>query len=343
MIEAVDHDRLTAEIDAEVRRRRESGDLPADFERELDLVFARFAPVDALGGDFQGVLTRAEQATFVDVMAPVESARPGVSLLKKVVRRAVVFEVQHVAAQISAFAHAVTRAVKLLGERVEGLEQAAPAAGGRTAADARAAAVPLDVAHWAPMMAAAVAAAPGRVVHAEAGDGALVSRLLEAGADAYGVEPLESLAAAAVDAGLEVRLDDALAHLKNVPAGALGAVVLSGCVDRLALGALVDLADLASAAVAPGGTVAVISVHPVAWAAGRSGVEADLSPGRPLRAATWEHLLATRGLSAAAVYAGPPDDGLQAVGDAAVDANLERLNTMLFPPPSYAVVATRPT
>ncbi|MDQ3974216.1 MAG: HAD-IC family P-type ATPase, partial [Actinomycetota bacterium] len=31
---------------------------------------------------------------------------------------------------------------------------------------------------------------------------------------AYGVEPLESLAAAAVDAGLEVRLDDAAAHLE---------------------------------------------------------------------------------------------------------------------------------
>ena len=46
----VDPDRLMAEIEDEVRRKRASGELPADLERELDLVFARFAPVNAIDG-----------------------------------------------------------------------------------------------------------------------------------------------------------------------------------------------------------------------------------------------------------------------------------------------------
>ena len=38
-----------AEIDAEVARRRASGDLPAGLERELDELFLEFSPVGATG------------------------------------------------------------------------------------------------------------------------------------------------------------------------------------------------------------------------------------------------------------------------------------------------------
>ena len=40
----LDLDRLRREIDAEVRARRASGAYPPGFERELDAVFARYAP-----------------------------------------------------------------------------------------------------------------------------------------------------------------------------------------------------------------------------------------------------------------------------------------------------------
>lgn len=337
----IDHARLRAEIDAEVRRRRESGDLPADFERELDLAFARFAPVHAIGDDFDQVLERAEQSTFVDVLAPTASTQPLVGHVKRVIRKAIVWEVRYVAQQVSGFSAAITRAVRLLGRRVEALERDSPAPA-RLRSEARALGRGVDAGWWEATVVEAVRGTTGRVVHAECGDGALVARLAEAGLDAYGVDPVEQ----SPPPGVEVRADEALAHLEALPDGALGAVVLSGCVDRLALGALVELADLAAAKVGPGGTVVVVSADPRGWERDRSPVEVDLAGGRPLRRETWCHLLEARGLRAR-VAAGqdPPAGGLlQPVpgADPALAANLERLNELLFPPTAYAVVAAKP-
>lgn len=338
---AVDHDRLRAEIDAEVRRRREAGDLPADFERELDLAFARFAPVHAIGDDFEQVLERAEQSTFVDVLAPTASAQPLVGHVKRVVRKVIIWEVRYVASQVSAFSSAIARAVRLLGQRVDALEKASPAPA-RLRADTVTVARVLDAAQWAPVVLAALDGAGGRVLHTECGDGALVAQLAGAGLDAYGVEPVELAPAA----GVELRTDEALSHLAALPDASLGGLVLSGCVDRLAAGALLELADLAAAKIAPGATVVVVSADPRAWERSHPAVEVDLAPGRPLRSETWCHLLEGRGLRArlAAEQDAAADEALEAVpgADPALAANLERLNQVLFPPTAYAVVATRP-
>jgi hypothetical protein len=327
---SLDHEKLLSEIDAEVKRRRESGDIPADLERELDLVFARFAPVDALEADFEQVLTRAEQATFIDTIAPVESSRPVVPYFKLVVRKIVGWYMRYVAQQTTGFAHAITRATRLLGERVDVLEQASPGAAPPMPSTTD------DMAYWAPVVADRLAGVKGRVLHGEAGDGALLAVLAAAGIDAYGVDTVPR-------AGLthEVREDDVVVHLKAVPDDALGAVVLSGGVDRMPLGAQLRLADLA-AAKAP--VVVVIGRDPAAWARSHAPVEVDLSPGRPLHAETWRHLLAERGLVDTEVIAGPAPEGLQSVpnGDKVLNENIERLNAALFGPSTYAVVARRP-
>lgn len=299
MSEIIDHPRLLAEIDEEVRRRRESGDLPANFERELDLVFARFAPVHAVGDDFAQVLERTEQSTHVDVLAPVASRTPAVGFAKRVIRKAVIWEMRYVAQQVSTFAFGVTRAVRLLGDRVDGLEQAAPGAGGKFLAMARAAAPGLDADRWAPVVIEAVTDAPGRVVHGECGDGTLVARLAEAGVDAYGVDPVDQVP----PAGLEIRVDEAPVHLGAVADGSLGGVVLSGCVDLLPLGTLASIAALVRAKLAPGGVAVVIGTKPECW----TGVAADLSPGRPLDPKTWCQLLGAGGVASVEVVDAPTD------------------------------------
>ena len=338
---AVDHDRLRAEIDAEVRRRRESGDLPAEFERELDLAFARFAPVHAIGDDFDQVLERAEQSTFIDVLAPTQSAQPLVGHVKRVIRKAIIWEVRYVAQQASGFSTAIARSVRLLGRRVEALEQVSPTPA-RLRADAVTVTAELDAARWAPVVLGALTGAPGRVLHAECGDGALVAAMAEAGLDAYGADPVDRTP----PPDLELRVDEVVPHLASLPDGALGGLVLSGCVDRLPLGTQVELAGLAAAKVAPGGGVVVLSADPRGWARVASPVEVDLAPGRPLRSETWCHLLAGRGLRArlAEEHEEPDGDALEPVpgADPALAANLERLNRLLFPPTAYAVVATRP-
>ena len=339
MSDAIDHRRLLDEIDTEVRHRRESGDLPADFERELDLAFARFAPVPAIGDDFDQVMERAEQSTFVDVLAPTQSAQPLVGQAKRVIRKAIIWEVRHVAQQVSAFSSAIARAVRLLARRVDDLEQAVPSAARLRALGA----VPpaLDAAAWDQVVLQALEGTTGRVLHAESGAGALVGRLVAAGLDAYGVDPVDQ----AAPPGVELRTDEALDHLAALPDESLGALVLSGCVDRLPLGALVSLAGLAATKVAPGGKVVVLGADPRTWALGRSPVESDLAAGRPLRAETWCHLLGAHGLRAevAAVLPVASDEQLQPVpgADPVLAANLDRLNQLLFPPAAHAVVATR--
>jgi hypothetical protein len=330
----LDHQKLLAEIDEDVRRRRESGDIPADLERELDLVFARFAPVDALEADFQQVLTRAEQATFIDTIAPVESSRPGVPYVKKVVRKIVGWYVRYVAQQTSAFAHAITKALRLLGERVDVLEQALP---GPVRAEVRS--DPSELAPWTAWVVDRLRGAAGRVLHGEAGDGALVAALVDAGVDAYGVGPVVE-----TQAHVELREDEVAVHLHALPDGSLGGLVLSGCVDYLPVGAQVHLADLAAAKVAPGGVVVVVSRDPRSWAEGMPAWQSDLAPGRPLRSGTWAHLLESRGFADAGVVDGERPGGLEPVAGAAagLNENFERLNERLFHPSSYAVVARRP-
>ena len=341
MTRSVDHARLLAEIDAEVRDRRRSGDLPADFEQRMDELFARLVPLDALGGDFDQVLSRAEQSTFIDVVAPLMGSKSA-GLVKKVVRKATSWQLRHVGEQVSVFAHAVTRAMRLLGDRVDAVEHAVTAVDPNTSLALLEIGPSFDVNHWGPRVVEALSGRPDRVLHAEAGSGELVTRLLEAGLDAYGVEPREDLALAAGDRGVDIRPSEAMVHLRSLRAGSLGGLVLSGCVDRILPGAAVELAGLCAEKLVPGSRLVVLSSDPMAWAKGRLSPEADLALGRPLRFTTWQSLLAARGFHSLEVRPGPHVEGLSAVGDPRIDANFDRLNELFFVPASYAVTATRP-
>lgn len=348
----IDLDRVTAEIDEEVRLRRASGEFPIELDRELDGIFSSLTPAARSSTDFGVLLERAEEASFIDVDVPTASRLPGGELAKKLLARLFAWFGRYLAQQTSVFAAAATRALRFLGERVDtlseqvrALEEDQGTRGARAVHELRRATGPPDRA-WAELVADRLGGRSGRVLCAESGDGALVARLVELGVDAYGVEPAEHLVSLAVQARLDVRLDEAAEHLRAVPDGALGGLVLSGCVDRLPASELVALADLAARTVAPGGLVAVLSSAPDAWGRRLSPVEADLAPGRPFHAETWQAVLGGRGFTDVVTHPGPPAAGLDAVpdenGEAAVlNRNFDRLNQELFGPTSYAVTALR--
>ena len=52
----LDLQQVLREIDDEVRARRAAGEFPPGMERELDLLFARFAPPTVSGDNLDGLL-----------------------------------------------------------------------------------------------------------------------------------------------------------------------------------------------------------------------------------------------------------------------------------------------
>jgi hypothetical protein len=337
----IDLARVQEEIAEEVRRRRAAGDFPPGLEQELDAMFARYAPAGT-SDDFDDVLAAAEAQSFIHADVPTASQRRPLGYVKRALRKTMAWYMRFLAQQVTAFAGTVTRAVALLGHRVESLERVAlvrrPALVA-PAVDATAVAVP------------ALAGARGRVLHAESGDGALVRALVDAGVDAYGVEPVEAAAVAASEAGLDVRADTALSHLRKLGDAALAAVVLSGCTDTLAPGDRLAVISEAARVLVAGGVLVVVSAGPRAWARGVGAVVADLSPGRPWHPETWSHVLRQHGLAVARTCAvpsaAPPAAPLAPVpaatpGADVLNANLERLNAELFADDAYAVVAERP-
>jgi hypothetical protein len=342
---AVDFARITSEINEEVRRRRAAGDFPPGLERELDSLFARYAPA-ATGGDFEEVLEQAERGSFVHADVPTASSQRGVGIVKRVLRSLVGWYVRFLAQQVTAFAGAITRAVRLLGRRVDVLETVTVRAVERTLADVMSGRAAAELSAWDGVVSEALAGQKGRVLHAECGQGGLLGRLVSDGLDAYGVEPREALAMTAARAGLDVRGDDVLAHLRTVPDGTLGGLVLSGAVDVLPLGSILELADLAAAKLATNGVIVVLSSAPSAWSRARDPIAVDLAPGRPLHPETWSHLLVTRGFDVPRMQPAPAEGLLEAVpvavpGADVLNTNLDRLNALLFAPTAYAVIAHR--
>ena len=298
-----DLDRVLREIDDEVRARRASGDFPPGFERDLDLIFARFAPAAASGDDLEALLAAADRASFIDVDVPTASDKRGVAPIKKGLRKLQAWYLRYLAQQVSAFAASTVSSLRLLAERVEALEAATPGASPVVLDELRHLPATASAGEAEDAALAHVAGQAGRVALVESGDGSLLRRLVDGGLDAYGVEPRPDAADVAGTAGLEIRPDETLVHLRDVAESALGGLVLVGCPDRLPLGAQVELADLAAHVLGDGGRLALVGTPPDLW--GRDDpVLADLSPGRPLHAATWVHLLERRGFVSVSVQAG---------------------------------------
>jgi hypothetical protein len=164
-----------------------------------------------------------------------------------------------------------------------------------------------DAAWWVTPAIGAVASVPGRIVHAASGDGWLVRRIIAAGGDAYGVDSRTNLVDEGVLTVSDLRGEDFADHLRAVAPAGLGAIVVSGVVDGMAGGERTQLLHLIGTTLAPGGVLVVHSLSRAAWDRDDAPFEADLAPGRPLRATTWQRLLEESGYHVT-VAEGPEGD-----------------------------------
>jgi hypothetical protein len=144
----------------------------------------------------------------------------------------------------------------------------------------------------------------GVIVHGDCGSGSLVRALGQSGLGARGVEPRGAVALAALEDGCAVSIREVGEELTAQPDGALGGLVLSGVVDRLALHDLLVVLGEARRTLAHGGPL-VIVIDP---ATGQSGsVGRDLVGGFPLHTQTWEILLDRAGFADVATLPGAED------------------------------------
>lgn len=121
MNEPFDLQQVRREIEAEVRARRATGEYPPGFERELDALFARFAPPE-VSEDFDAALERAEETVAIDPVIPTASNSPVFGIVKRVVAKLVGWYHAWLAQELTAFGAVLTNALRLLGSRVSHLE-----------------------------------------------------------------------------------------------------------------------------------------------------------------------------------------------------------------------------
>ncbi len=341
--------RLRSEIDEELRRRRVEGDLLPSFERQLDEAFERLTPGRSEHGSADGSIELAEEAGHIDIEAPVASNLLLGEVPKRVVRSLVSWYFGHVVQQVTRFTSATTKALHSIDDRLSGLERDTEVKR-RLSASRGVSAGAVDLDEWVSLVVELMSGIEGRALHTECGDGALLRALADAGVDVYGIDPRPDALDRAARADVDVRLTPPLEHLGSLEAASLGGLVLSGFLDHLTVGAQSDLVGMSARALRVGGVLVLLCVNPDTWGRSVSAVEADLSPGRPLHAQTWAYLLERQGFSSIRVQAGRPADSLKPVtgsGPAwdaarsawtAVNSNLARLDELLFPATSFAIV-----
>jgi O-antigen chain-terminating methyltransferase len=184
----------------------------------------------------------------------------------------------------------------------------------------------------------------GPVLDIGCGRGELLELLGARGVEAWGVDLDAALVETAAAAGLDVRHGDGLAALRDAGAGALGGVALIQVIEHITSQQAVDLVALAADRVRPGGRVVIETVNPQSLYVYAHAFYLDPTHVRPVHPAWLTFLFQQAGFSEVAVdwRTPPPDeDVLQPVGDASHDANVERLNRLLFGAQDYAVIATR--
>lgn len=338
---------VMAEIDAEVRRRRASGDLPAGLEQELDELFLEFSPIGLHGrARLRETLALVDGSAYVDIAVPVESQKAVGSYVKRAIRQSINWYMGFIVHQIVKFAWSVSRMFHVLVDHVEDLETAVETQ--RLPALPASAVRPSDPGStwWSAEAVRALAGVQGRVLQADCGNGSLVQALIAAGVDAYGVDGDEAAIESALERGLDVRAEPMLAHLQVVAGEALAGLVLTGSIEWLHPNERDRLVELASSRLSVGGTLVLHSSTPESWLAGNAHLLTDLAPGRPLHAETWSHLLAAHGFRRTSLLSGGVDRRLDHVPStnpdaAAINATIETVNTLLLGPSEYLLVAVR--
>jgi O-antigen chain-terminating methyltransferase len=197
------------------------------------------------------------------------------------------------------------------------------------------------------------------------GRGEFLQLLREHGIGGRGIDLNHEMIAECRAAGLEVGEADALTYLRGLPEGSLGGLIAAQVVEHLAPDYLLAFIDEAFRTLRPGSPIALETINVTSWSAFFTSYLRDLTHVRPVHPDTLRFVVSAAGFLDAEIQlraplpdsekllstprvtrevdlatAGPEGRGLLALADA-FDRNVERLNTQLYGPLDYAVIAWR--
>jgi SAM-dependent methyltransferase len=189
--------------------------------------------------------------------------------------------------------------------------------------------------------------ASGPVIDVGCGRGEWLELLAAEGIEAYGVDVNAVVVDRCVAQGLDVRLADALDHLREIPEGSARAVTSFHVAEHLSLSTLVGLVDAALVALQPGGVLVFETPNPTNVNVGAASFYLDPTHLKPLHPQFLQFLVSQRGFASAEVrYLNPEDVPALTIDDLAPNGELarsqelvDRINWALSGPLDYSVVA----
>ncbi len=136
-----------------------------------------------------------------------------------------------------------------------------------------------------------------RAVDLGCGRGELLELMRDAGVAAYGVDTEPDFVDLVEEKGLEVRREDAVAHVEGLAAGEVDAIVASHLVEHLPPGVVARLVGAAADALAEGGILIVETPNPESLVAGSINFHRDPTHLRPVHPETLAFLCESAGFS----------------------------------------------
>jgi O-antigen chain-terminating methyltransferase len=194
----------------------------------------------------------------------------------------------------------------------------------------------------------------GKVVDLGCGRGEFLTLLREADIPSYGVDMSAEMVELCKSKGLKVEQGDALDHLASLPEASLGGIFCAQVIEHLDPIDITRLFVLAAATLVEGGILVVETLNPQSLATFTNALYVDLGHLRPLHPLTLSFLAESAGFHSVGVkYSSPsldkdrlkllPDTQDEALKEfvAILNANLQRMDDVLFGPQDFAVIAKR--
>lgn len=187
------------------------------------------------------------------------------------------------------------------------------------------------------------------VVDIGCGRGELLAALAAEGVAGRGVDTDAAMVADATDRGVEVHLADGTAWLREQPEGSVGAIVAIQVLEHLPFEAVLELIELARTRLRPGGVFVAETPNPASLVVLGNSYVLDPTHVRPLHPSLLAFLCESAGFRdvelrfwapAVGYHLAPIDAPDAPAWVAGVNDAFDRLNTVLFGPQDYAVVAT---